>query len=297
MKLMVESNSLNETRKLVKLNNVEVIVIGLDFLSFEVKTQNMKAIKKNIDLVHHHKKYIAIDIQRIFHEDDFAFINALLNNIYLKEVDYFIYSDMGIFQLLTNKGLTKKCIYRAPTYLTNTSDVVIFQKLNAYVVASNQITSDELISLSNKAQPNLIIDALGMGCCFYSKRPLLTNYLKFKNLKDNNYKGKILKLKEETRTSNYHFVEDDNGTRIYEENFYALTNELDEMPNVQFLYIHHFNIKCNDYLNLLLLYSDYLDHNISSKTLDEKLKSQKLNFQKGAYNFKTVLLKGDVNNE
>ncbi len=297
MKLIVESNSLNETRKLQKYQEVDIITVGLDFLSLENKSQDMSKLEKNVQLIHHHNKKIALDVQRIFHEDDFLFIKILFNNPCIKKIDYFIYSDLGIYQLLSEFGLAHKTIYRAPTYLTNEGDINIYQKLNAYVVGSNQITWEELEKIVLKVKTNLIIDAFGMGCCFYSRRPLLTNYLKFKELKNNGYTNTILKLQEETRSSSYHFIEDDNGTRIYEDKHYALTNELNKVPTIPYIFLHHFNVSCSLYLKIVSLYNDFLVGEIDEETLDKELSKQKLELGKGVYNQKTVLLKGDGQNE
>ena len=89
--------------------------------------------------------------------------------------------------------------------------------MNEYVVVSNQISSDELFEIVKNTKKNLIVDTLGMACCFYSKRPLITNYLKFKDYKLKKYRSEVMKLKEETRDNFYHIVEDVNGTKVYEE--------------------------------------------------------------------------------
>ncbi len=296
MKLMVEANSLYEIRKLITLNNVEIVMVGIDFLSLECHKQEMNVLEKIVKLIHHHKKKIALDMERIYHEDDFTFIKMLIQNNTIKTIDYYVYSDLGIYQLIIEMGLAKKGIYRANTYLTNAKDVSIFQKLNQYVVASNQITSDELINLSNNVQSNLIIDAFGMGCCFYSRRPLLSNYLKFKNILDKHYTNTVLKLQEETRDNYYHFIEDYNGVRIYEENYYALTDELSKVK-CEYLLLHHFNLKNNVFVKIVSLYNDYLNQAFNEITLEEALNTLGIKIGKGAYGFKTVLLKGESNNE
>lgn len=293
MKLMVDGYSLSEVRKLINIKEVELIVIGLDFLSFETNFVSMNELEKIIYAIHHKKKLVALDVQRLFHENDFFFIKMLYKNVCFKDIDYFIYSDLGIYQLMAEIGWTNKCIYRAPTYLTNSNDIITFQKFNAYVVASNQISSQELIQISQNIKKDIIIDTFGMGCCFYSKRPLLTNYLKFKGVNSNHYLGKNLKLQEETRLGYYNFIEDQNGTRIYEEKYYALTEELSNLCNVKYLFLHHLNLKSKTYLKIVNLYNAFLNKEISINMLDDELKMLNIEIGKGAYKGKTVLLKGD----
>ena len=96
---------------------------------------------------------IAINVDRLFHQDDLKFVKSLLETC---PCDYIIYSDLGIYQFLVEIGLTESAIYRAPTYLTNYNDIKIYQRLNKYVVASNQITSTELKEIVEKSDKNLI---------------------------------------------------------------------------------------------------------------------------------------------
>ena len=292
MKIICEVNSLALTKKILKHSNISMIVLNLDFLSLD--TTNMVKDKEAIKIIKYAKSKdikVAINIDRLFHQNDLTFVKSLLETC---PSDYIIYSDLGVYQFLTELGLSDMAIYRAPTYLTNYNDIQIYQKMNSYVVASNQITTSELYEIVKNASSNLIVDALGMACCFYSKRPLVTNYLKFKNIKLKKYRGIVATLNEETRTNNYHLVEDVNGTRVYEEAHYALTKELDNLK-CDYILINEFNLDDKTYYNIISLYDEYLNGIISSTILDERIKQLKVPFYKGAYDKKTVLLKEDAN--
>ena len=214
-----------------------------------------------------------------------------------KYIDYYLYSDLGFYQILVEKGMSDKAVYIAPTYLTNTSDINIFNKLNGYVVVSNQISSEELKEILNHVTKQVIVQAFGMACCFYSRRELVTNYFKFKNKKPLNFRGKLGNLQEETRESEYHLVEDINGVRIFEEKHYYLAEELDDMINVSSLLISHFDIKNKDYLKIVSLYSDYVTKHLDSSILNDELNKLGIPLYKGAYQNKTILLKAGVKNE
>lgn len=298
MKLVCDANSLLEVKKLTKINSVGLILLKLDFLSLETSnTLNINHLQSIIELVNKKGIKLGIYSERIFHEEDLVYIKMLLKNELFKHVDYFFYSDMGLYQILVEMGYSTKCVFYAPTYTTNSQDILVLQKLNSYVVVSCQITFDEVKQIIQNCDSRLIVEALGVACCFYSRRPLVSNYLKFKNYKLNNYQGKILKIKEETRDNYYYLVEDENGTRVYDESYFALTTELDEIKDIPYIMISHFNICSKDYLQIIELYNNYLINNISTEELKELLSKIIPNYSLGAYDNKTVLLKQEVAHE
>lgn len=293
MKIICEVKSLKEAKKVLELECVDIILINLDFLSLDSTLMiDDKEAKKIIEYVEKTDKGVALNVDRLFHQDDMMFVKNLIESC---PCDYVVYSDLGVYQILSKLGLTDMAIYRAPTYMTNSSDIKTFQLMNEYVVISNQISSDELVEIVKNVNKNVIIDGFGMACCFYSKRPLVTNYLKFKDYKLKGYRKEILKLKEETRDNFYHLVEDENGTKVYEEAHYALTSILDSIKDCEYFLINRFNVDVKEYLKIVSLYNDYFNGIINSNDLDEAFKKLKTVIYKGAYEKKTVLLKGDVN--
>ena len=218
----------------------------------------------------------------------------ILKNDLFKQIDYFFYSDMGLYEILIENGFSEKTVYYAPTYMTNYYDVSLYQKFNNYVVISNQITSDEVIEIVDNTTDHVIVEAFGMACCFYSKRPLVTNYLKFKEYKMKNIEGKLALLKEETRDNYYHLVEDQNGVRIFEENHYYLASELDQMKKVPYIMVHNLDLTKQNYYQVVSLYNSYVSEDINSKTLESELKKIVIPLYKGAYDNKTILLKKEV---
>ena len=297
MKLICEVTSVAEAKKLLKYEGVEGLIVGIDFLSLDINELVISDIEKIVNLCKKSQKLLFINATRIFHEDDLAYIKIILRNSVFKYIDYYLYSDLGFYQILVEKGMSDKAVYIAPTYLTNTSDINIFNKLNGYVVVSNQISSEELKEILNHVTKQVIVQAFGMACCFYSRRELVTNYFKFKNKKPLNFRGKLVNLQEETRESEYHLVEDINGVRIFEEKHYYLAEELDDMINVSSLLISHFDIKNKDYLKIVSLYSDYVTKHLDSRILNDELNKLGIPLYKGAYQNKTILLKAGVKNE
>ena len=285
---MCEVTSFNEFKTLVKLPMIGAIIIGCEGLSLDVPALTMGEIVKATQLAKRHNVKIIVNAEKLFHEDDMLKITMLLAELPLKNLDYFTYSDLGFYQIMIEKGYSKKLIYRAPTYLTNSSDVAIYSKLNAYVTVSNQITADELLTIINNVSVPVIVDAFGVANCFYSKRPLIGNYFKYKNI-NGHYLGKVGTLIEETRTSEYRIIEDGNGTRIYTDAFYYLAEEIAKQDKIAYAIIHHQFLKNSQYLKVV---NEFIDFITKEKLNLEVLSSLKILLSKGAYEQKTVLLKG-----
>ena len=295
MKLICDVNSIAEAKKLTKLSNVGILLVKVDFLSLST-TDNIEIhnIEKIVEYAHKHFILVGLYAERLFHEDDLVYIKMILKNDLFKQIDYFFYSDMGLYEILIENVFSEKTVYYAPTYITNYYDVSLYQKFNNYVVISNQITSDEVIEIVDNTTDHVIVEAFGMACCFYSKRPLVTNYLKFKEYKMKNIEGKLALLKEETRDNYYHLVEDQNGVRIFEENHYYLASELDQMKKVPYIMVHNLDLTKQNYYPVVSLYNSYVSEDINSKTLESELKKIVIPLYKGAYDNKTILLKKEV---
>lgn len=295
MKVICDVNSVLEAKKMAKLAGVGVMMVKMDFLSLDTNgVISIQNFEKIIEYAHKHLIQVGLYMEKLFSEDDLLYVKMLLKNDIFKQVDYFFYSDFGIYQILIEMGYSEKTVYYAPTYLTNYYDVNVYQKLNNYVVVSCEITSKEVKEIVDNSKNNIIVEAFGMACCFYSKRPLVSNYLKVKEREGNNIDGKLALLKEETRDNYYHLVEDGNGVRIYEEKHYYLASELDGMKQVPFIMVHC-TVPSKKYnYKIVSLYSDYVSGIIDAKMLEETLMTLDVQLYKGAYENKTILLKDEV---
>lgn len=293
MKLICEATSFNEFKALVKMPFIGGITIGCDGLSLDTPSFSYFEIAKAAQLAHAHHIKIIINAEKLFHINDISKLLLILSSLPMREIDYFTYSDLGFYQTLVEKGYSKKLIYRAPTYLTNSSDVEIYSKLNSYVTISNQITSDELLTIVKNSSVPVIVDAFGSANCFYSKRPLIGNYLSYKNI-NCKYLGIVGTLTEETRTSEYRIVEDENGTRIFTDTFYYLGEEISKQSKIAYLMIHHQFLKKSQYFKVVGEYINFLSHGVLNVSELAKLN---IPLSKGAYVQKTVLLKGGAVND
>lgn len=275
MKLFVEINNLDLFDYCEQMDNVEGVILSLLPLSLNDSPMDLDLFDKALNKKTHLKKIV--NVERIFKEDELMSAFEIVKK-YQKLIDYVLLSDFGMLNLVKELGI--KTIYRAPTYLTNSFDINEYLMFFDFVVISSEITNDELIRISNKLPNRTMVDLFGMNQIFYSRRPLITNYFKYKNIDlDPHYHG--YQIMEETRDTKQFILEDDYGTYVYEFGYY----KLDTIPDLSFGIIHLPFLVDPSKKNVIEYYNSLLNG---------KEASLNINTYGGAYNLEVGLLKGEV---
>ena len=285
MKLFVELNDIKDL-KYYKGSNIIGVIVGLNNIS--LKNEKLSLDDFNYLINNKGDLKIIVDCERLFSDEDLDKNTQFINRI-LKDIDYLTFSDFGLYENIIDKT---KLIYRAPTYLTNTADVKTYMKLFNLVVISSEISKNELLVIDNNIDSNHIIDIFGMNQIFYSRRPLITNYFKYRMMDNDPYKDSYL-VREDTRSDKNHIKEDETGTHIYESFYYKLDEELIKLK-ADYGFIHVPFMKSSDIRKVIKAYNEfYNDFDVTK--LNDKLKNIKT--YKGAYDIESVLRKGDNNEE
>lgn len=283
MKLFVELNDIKDL-KYYKGSNIIGVIVGLNNIS--LKNEKLSLDDFNNLINNKGDLKIIVDCERLFSDEDLDKNIQFINSI-LKDIDYLTFSDFGLYENIIDKT---KLIYRAPTYLTNTADVKTYMKLFNLVVISSEISKNELLVIDNNIDSNHIIDIFGMNQIFYSRRPLITNYFKYRMMDNDPYKDSYL-VREDTRSDKNHIKEDETGTHIYESFYYKLDEELIKLK-ADYGFIHVPFMKSCDIRKVIKAYNEfYNDFDVTK--LNDKLKNIKT--YKGAYDIESVLRKGDNN--
>lgn len=103
----------------------------------------------------------------------------------LKRFKGIIFEDIGIFNILKNKGLN--LIWFQNHFTTNKASLNYYLNYGCTsAVISNEITSSEIEEIINVLPGKLILNVLGKNNIMYSRRTLLTNFNKYQNLEDYN---------------------------------------------------------------------------------------------------------------
>lgn len=291
MKLIVELTSKRMIAKYKKLSNISYFIVACESLSFN---SNHKFIYEELIAIYNQCRNLNIKLilnaEKLFSDKDFVLVKELIDKNFFELFEYVTYSDFGFKNFLETEGVKIKFILKASTYLTNYLDVNEYNNINDYVVASSEISSEELIELSNHVNKNIIVDLFGMSACFYSRRELLTNYFKYRMM-DNNPKKDNYYIIEELRNDLLPIVEDQNGTIILEPKFHLLSDELINLKNIDFGIIS--TRKLNQKLSYVVVeaFNEFIN-NLDVDLLISKLDDALVPYYKGAYNIKSILLKG-----
>ena len=273
---------------IVELNNVEVLnsnangyLIGLQ--GFSSECYKHYTIDETIEIIKKIKKLnklAFIDLTNVFHDQDLENVKELIHS--LDNVDGYFYFDLGVMNLIEKN----KRVYYAPTYLTNQFDIDIAKTDNNYVLISPELSLKELNNIKYDDQSMLL--AFGTWEIFHSRRPLISNYFKYRNKEyDETAKYHVI---EEFRSDNYPIIEN-NGTKIYLNGYYSLGNGIkDKTSN---LLIKTFDLDSKTVLRVVDLHQKYLNHDIDD--LDFELNKLEIDLNKGLLFEESILKKGGNN--
>ena len=275
--LVVEVNDL----KLVNNPEVDGFLIGTEFLSSECyKKFTKEEVIEFTRRAHDLNKKVFLDATQIFHDQDLKKVNMILNE--LNDVDYVLYNDLALINMIDKE----KRFYYSITYVTNVYDYDIVADENQHVLVSPNLKYDELKKFKDKKESFLI--AFGTFEIFHSRRPLISNYLKYRNLDVDKAKYQVI---EEFRNEKYPIVEEE-GTKIYLNDYYYLSEELVDLNHN--LIIKLFDLSQEKSLQIISLYRKAL--NDLNFQFDDEMKKLSLNLHKGLLYQNSILIKEGKNN-
>lgn len=296
MKLIVELTNIKLVKKYLKLNNINHLIVGYDKLSFNSFVKfNIDELKTIYELVKDSSVSLILNAERLFSDDDLALVRELIKTNFFEMFDYVMYSDFGFKNLLEEELVNIKYIFKASTYLTNYQDINEYNNLNDLVVASSEISSGELIELSKKVNKDIVIDLFGKSACFYSRRNLISNYFKYRGI-SNDFNKNNYSVVEELRDDFLPIIENEIGTVILEPKFHLLAEELEEIEHVSFGLIYLNNLNQKSSLIVVSAFNDLIETK-DYEAFYSVLNGANIPYYKGAYNIKSVLLKGGSSNE
>lgn len=212
-----------------------------------------------ISLIHKKSKKVYLNARKIFHEEDIEIVKEVLEQTIKFGVDYYLYGDVGFYELAGEKGIEKKLIYQVNTYMTNKYDVNIMLEENHGVVLSTEISYSEIENILKDIDGNLYLNAFGYYPIFHSRRKLITNYKIYRS--EDVDLNKTFDIVEELRDSHYPIEENDNGTVIYTDGLYYLSKEIYTLNNInqnlKYLIYSKFTNE-DEYLQIIAVYCDLI---------------------------------------
>lgn len=183
------------------------LVKSFSFLDIEHAAKIIKSV---------HKKLI-ISLNLIMHNDDIEEVNGFLDLLKELDVDGIIFGDVGLYNLAKRKGLEHLLIYNPETLNTNYYDPIFWKKKGIKgIIISKEITLEDIKIISREKTIEIGLVGHGYLNMFHSRRPLISNFFKYKEEEYKQYiNNKNLKLVEELRNESYPVFEDIHGTHIF----------------------------------------------------------------------------------
>ena len=293
MKLICEIQSIAQAQKYCLVSEIAGYLIGLPPYSLDAGIDfTTDDIEKIIKIGEQTSKMIILNMARLFHEDILEAAFSYAHQWLQSSCVYIQYSDLGLYQLLSEAGYRDRLIYDAPTYLTNLFDVKLYASINYRIIVSNQISIAELKDICHQSQTFLWIDAFGKSSCFYSKRQLLKNYFLFRNMPQPI--GKTYSLQEEFRSEHYPIIEDATGTHVYEATHHCLLAELSQLTQVECCYLRSIFLSESQFTAVIDAYRAFLSGNSTVEDVLLRFEREAIVISQGAYQSKSILRKHEA---
>lgn len=294
MKLIVELTNKNLIKSYKKIARIKYLVVSYEGLSLNASKKFTKEeVIEIFDLIKNTNLKLILNCERLFSDSDLRLVEKLYNEKFFEMFEYVMYSDFGLKNLLESNNSHIKFIFKASTYLTNASDVNLYNEINDYVVLSSEIASSEIIELSKNVKKPVVVSMFGQSVCFYSRRPLITNYFNYRGNKRDLTNGNYYVI-EELRSDKLPIIENETGTLILEPKHHVLIEEFKYLENVEYGLINLRNLSQSKCICVVDAFDKFFN-DLDISAVYETFKNNNIDVYKGAYNIKSVLLKGGCN--
>jgi len=263
-KILVQPGSLENLGDVLK-TNIDGVILPLENLSVNSSIYfTLDDIKSVINLT---SKEICVSINKIMHNEDLDKLEQALVSLNKMNVSKIFFYDLAVMNIVKRLNIRKELVVfqdhlNASLYSNN------FYKRRGinYAVITNDITWNEINEISK--YNSLMLISYGYLPIFYSRRYLITNYLKYIN-KDKLSDLYYIKHKDDK----YPIVEENYGTTIYTKEPVNLINDINQI-NVDYIILsanlinrEEFMIILNKYLNGEIDNNDYYRGFIDKKTV------------------------------
>lgn len=237
MKLLIEVSGKNN----LYLDNADGIILALDNYSVEsivsFSVDEIKNIKNNTS------KEIFVKINKNLMNEDIEKVKDILIELDKLGINGVFFYDLAILELKKELGLSIDLVWNQTHMVNNykTCDYY-YSKGCKYALLGKEITLDEINEIINKSKITSMVEVVSKPSVAFSKRKLITNY--YKDL--GKEKSDELIIREKLTDSNYHLIEDSNGTSFYLD---IITNGTGVIKSLfenkcQYIIMREFGIDC-----------------------------------------------------
>lgn len=231
-------HSLESLSKLKKAK-VDAVIIGIKHFSIRssiyVEKQDLITWKKECDRL---GLKLYINFLRLCMDEDLEAVRDYFSLFKELKIDGIYYADEGLYYEAKQLGIQDTLIYQPETLVTSSADVNFYMEQGIQSVSlAHELSKEEVLSIA-KNNANIEILIHGYFSILYSRRPLVTNYLKAIGKESCTLPCRY-DLIEQTRQDRMPIVQDETGTHIFSE---MPINSLDEICEFKEAGMHRFRI-------------------------------------------------------
>ena len=263
MKLLIEVSQKDN----LYLDNTDGIILALDNYSVEsivsFSIDEIKEIRTNTS------KEVFVKINKNLMNDDIDTVKNILIELDKIGINGVFFYDLAVLELKRELNLKLELVWNQTHMVNNykTCDYY-YSKGVKYALLGKEITLEEIIEIINKSKITSMVEVVSKPSVAFSKRKLITNYYKDlgKSPKDE------LIVTEKVTNSNYHLVEDSNGTSFYLDIITNGTGVIKELfnNNCEYIIFREFGIDCFE--ELIKDTKNYINSNCSDESYIDKYK-------------------------
>ena len=226
-KLIVSANSKKHLSRLLELD-IDGIIISINRLSvndsFYVDIDELEKI--NIG-----DKEVFVSLNKLMHNDDLEYLERVMTRLKKMDVKVLFY-DMAVYMIAKRLDMINKLvIYQDHLNASDLANNFYYNLgINCSYITSD-ITGEELLEIKKNSKMKLMFLVYGYSPIFYSRRYLVSNYLRY--------------IKEKKDSKNYSIVSDTNleypiseeeyGTTVYTDREINLINYLDKLDKIDYI--------------------------------------------------------------
>lgn len=274
MKIVTALYHETEIEKLIE-SGVSVLLLNTDCLTTRAsRVFSRDEMSRVVKKIHALGKEAYINMNTMIHENDIPMAADYLAYAKSLDVDGILIFDWTYYPLAKHIGFENKLIYSPGTLTTNLYDPWFYEKLGIKgVTVARELTLDSLsIILQNRKSIEISFFGHGTNPMFYSRRPLVTNFLIEKELTHLNLLNQEnLKIIESNRvTTEYPIYEDRFGTHIFRNRRMQSFDEIQFLKSIlsDFI-IERFMLEDEELFDSLAVYQERLSvHDFNEKYPD-----------------------------
>ena len=243
MKLLCSANSKEHLTTLLN-KNIDGVILSINNLSVN---DNYYIDVDELDKIDFKNKEIFLSINKLMHNNDLEYLKNVMHRLKDKKVRILFY-DMSVYNIALEYNMVDKLVINQDHLNASILSNNFYYKRGikgSYI--TSDITYDELLEIKKNSKMEIFFLGYGYAPIFYSRRYLVSNYLKYIGEDNDEHEYHII-----SDTDKKYLIEEEKyGTTIYTEKPINLLNYLDKLKDIDYLVLKSNKIN-NDEFNKMV---------------------------------------------